>query len=99
MSCERIVVDVILLLRRWISPITYVAALVLIPTMSKEFIGGIKSLPTETALWVAFESTLILGAWLIITCPFVLAELLLGEKCMLMRKNLFISNAEITVIG
>jgi hypothetical protein len=76
-----------------------VAALVLVPTMSKEFIGGIEPLPTETTLWVALESTLILRARLIITCPFVLAELLLGEKCVFMRKNLFISNAEITVIG
>lgn len=75
------------------------AALVLIPTMSIEFIGGIESLPTETTLWVAFESTLILGARLVITCPFVLSELLLGEKCMLMRKNLFVSNAEITVVS
>lgn len=47
---------------------------------------------------MTIETALVLTAGLVVPYTLVLAELLRGEECMFVGKNLFVPRAEVTVI-
>jgi len=63
-----------------------------------EFVRRVETLATKGALRMAFETTLVLTAGLIVPYTFVLAELLRGKKCVFVGKNFLVAGTEVTVI-
>jgi len=60
-----------------------------------QLIIAVEALSTEATLWVAFEAALVDGTGIVVAKLLVLAQLGLGEQLMLVRKDLFITRAEI----
>ena len=96
MLLKGIVVDVILLVSPWVSAITNVTFLMLVPTMCIELVVTVEPLPTKAAFRVTFEAALIHGSRIVISKLLMLAELLLGEKLMLMSEHFLVPGAKIT---
>lgn len=66
-----------------------------VPTMDVQFVVSIESLPTETAFRMSLEPALVDSARVIISKLLMLAQLLWGEKLMLMGEDFLISCAQI----
>jgi hypothetical protein len=91
---QGIVVEVVMRLSR-ISSIADEATLMLHATVFVQFVIVVEALAAETAQGVALEARLVGSAGLIVTTPHVLLQLLVGKELVFVRKDLFISSAEV----
>lgn len=93
---QRIVVDVVLLLAMSGSSIADVASLMPVTAVSIQFVISVKSLATETALWVTSETTLVNGTWDVVSVFLVFPQFRHGKEFMLVGKDLLVSSTKIT---
>lgn len=67
-----------------------------VTTVSVKFVIAVETLPTETTLWMSFESTLVNRTRNIVPMSLVSPQFLVSEKLMLVGKNLLVPCAKIT---
>lgn len=97
MYLERIVIDIVLLFSAAsFASIANVTALVLVSAMCVQLIVSIEALSAEAALGMAFETTLVNCAGIVIAKLLVLFQVLRGEELVLMREHLFVPCTQIT---
>jgi hypothetical protein len=89
---ESIVVNVVLLLAVGGASVTNVAAFVSITAVSVQLVVAIESLTAEATLGVSLETTLVYRSRLVVTSPFVFAQLGCSKELMLMRKYLLVTS-------
>lgn len=75
--------------------IAQMATLVPVAAVGVKLISAVESLPAKAALWMSLKTSLFGGSWCVVAVPLMLAQLLLGEELVLMRKDLLIPSAKI----
>jgi hypothetical protein len=96
MYFECVVIEVVLVLLSIISPVAYVAPLMLLSAVGEQLVVPVKPLLAETTLRVTLEAALINSPWVVVAKPFVLPELLRSEQLMLVCEYFLVPRAEIT---
>ena len=92
---KRIVVDIILLLSAAFSAVTDMATLVLVPAMCVQLVVSIEALPTEAALRVTLETTLIDSARVVVAELLVLSQLSKREELVFVGEDFLVSRTQI----
>jgi hypothetical protein len=72
---ECVVVEVVLLLATTVLPVADMASFMLVATMCVELVITVKSFVAETTLGMTFETALVNRSRIVVTSPFMFAEL------------------------
>jgi hypothetical protein len=92
---ESIVVNKVLLLSPFISPVTYVTSLMLVSAMGIQLIVAIEALSTKATFWVSLETTLVDSSGVVVTKFLVFTQFSWCEELMLMCEHFFVSCTEV----
>lgn len=93
---QHLIIQVILHLATWISPVADMAPFMFLPTVLIEFIVTIESFATKAAFWMAPKTTLVNGPWVVISKLLMPPEFSEREKFVLVGKDLLVAGAEVT---
>lgn len=93
---QRVVVDEVLVIPALAQPVADVAPLMLVPAVRVQLVVAVEPRLAEPALRMPLEPALVFCAGRVVALALVLAQLVLREQLVLVRKHFFIPRTQIT---